>query len=211
MTGAGEHLEAETCTQTGHSPRSLSWPEINGGAPITRFKLEENALTDLASPSAARQPSALRRILALYFNPYRLAAYALALYALGHTFGAVVQTPDLGAASDAVVSQMKSVHVSAAGWDTTWYHLYRGLGGLVSVFLVFSMVVCWYAGGRSRRDRLILAPILWALLASQAAGAVIAFAYLFSVPVFFSVLVAVLLGVGCFGDLLTGRHLAPST
>jgi hypothetical protein len=164
-------------------------------------------VTDLVSPSAesAKQQSAPRGVLSLYFNPYRLAAYALALYALGHTIGAVVQTPQFGPASDAVVSQMKSVHV-VAGTDATWYGLFRGLGSTVSVFLVFSMVICWYAGGRIGRDRLILAPILWALLLSQVAGAVIAFAYLFSVPMFFSLLVAVFLGTGCFRDLLIGRQ-----
>ncbi|HXQ10441.1 MAG TPA: hypothetical protein VN805_05510 [Caulobacteraceae bacterium] len=165
-------------------------------------------MTELVSPSAeSANQSAPRGLLALYVNPYRLAAYALALYALGHTIGAVVQTPQFGPQSDAVVAQMKSVHLEA-GTDTTWYGLFRGLGSTVSVFLAFSMVVCWYAGGRSHRDRLMLAPILWALLLSQAVGAVIAFVYLFSTPMFFSILVAALLGIGCFRDLLTGRRLA---
>jgi hypothetical protein len=161
-------------------------------------------VTDLVSPSAAstKQQSAPRGILALYFNPYRLAAYVLGLYALGHTIGAVVLTPQFGPAGDAVASQMKSVHIMA-GTGATWYGLFRGLGSTVSVFLVFSMAACWYAGGRSRRDRLILAPVMWALFASQVAGAVIAFAYLFSAPMAFSILVAALTGVGCLRDQLS--------
>ena len=58
---------------------------------------------------------------ARYFNAYRLASYVLFLYALGHTFGAVVATPKLGPESDAAVSAMKTVHVPAQGADCTYF------------------------------------------------------------------------------------------
>jgi hypothetical protein len=90
---------------------------------------------------------------ARHFNAYRLAAYTLILYALGHTLGAVVQTPQFGPESDAVVSAMKTVHVAAMGADCTWYGFYRGFGIFVSIFFVFSVVMAWHLGRMRAEDR----------------------------------------------------------
>ena len=40
-----------------------------------------------------------RGVLVRYFNAYRLAAYVLVFYALAHTLGAVIATPQFGAES----------------------------------------------------------------------------------------------------------------
>jgi hypothetical protein len=135
-----------------------------------------------------------------YFNVYRLAAYFLVLYAFGHTLGAVIETPKFGPESDTLISMMKSVHVVAQGADCTWYGFYRGFGWFVSVFFVFSIVILWYLGARTVRDRVGLAPIAWSLFLSHAAGSVIAWVYFFPVPIIFSTVVTMLVGIGCIRD-----------
>jgi hypothetical protein len=136
-------------------------------------------------------------VLARYFNEFRIAAYVLVLYALGHTFGALVSTPQFGAESDAVVASMKTVHFVTQGVERTWYGFYLGFGAFDSVFFAMSVYIAWRLGGAAAQDRRILLPIGWALLASHAVGAVLAVVYFFPVPIAFSAVVTVLLAVGC--------------
>jgi Sec-independent protein secretion pathway component TatC len=137
---------------------------------------------------------------ARYFNAYRLAAYVLVLYALGHTLGALVETPRFSAESDAVAAQMKAVHVVVQGADCNWYGFYLASGILTSLFLVFSAVLSFQLGGLSLGERRALAPVTWALLLAHAAGTVVAFLYLFPVPRAFSAAATVLLGYACIRD-----------
>ncbi|MDB4955084.1 MAG: hypothetical protein JWO36_2653 [Myxococcales bacterium] len=132
-----------------------------------------------------------------YFNPFRLASYLLILFTIGHTLGAVIATPRFGSGSDAVVSAMKTVHVTAQSADCTWYGFYRGFGAMISIYFVFSIVLTWHLGGLSARDRRALAPVTWALFATYVGNAVIGWVYFFPTPQIFSTIIAVLLGLGC--------------
>jgi hypothetical protein len=140
-----------------------------------------------------------------YFNAYRLAAYVLVLYTLGHTFGAVVATPDFGAASMGVVSSMKEVHVVAQGADCTWYGFYRGFGIFVSIFFAFSVFMAWHVGGKTLEERVALLPLSWALFASYAVSIVTACLYFFPMPIIFSTVVTLLLGAACVRDQRAGH------
>jgi hypothetical protein len=92
-----------------------------------------------AGPEAAWTATTAQGAQARYFNVYRLAAYFLVFYTLGHTLGAVVATPRFGSESDSVVSAMKSVHVMSQGFNCTWYGFYRGMGSIVSLFFIFRL------------------------------------------------------------------------
>jgi hypothetical protein len=140
-----------------------------------------------------------------YFNAYRLAAYVLVLYTLGHTFGAVVATPDFGPESTHVVTAMKTVHVVAQGADCTWSGFYRGFGIFVSIFFVFSVLVAWHVGGKTLEQRVALLPLTWALFASYAVSIVTGWLYFFAMPVIFSTAVTLLLGVACVRDQRAAR------
>lgn len=141
-----------------------------------------------------------RSVLQRHFNFYRLASYTLGLFALGHTFGALANTPSFGSASDQVVGMMRSVGVLAQGTRTTWYNFYLGFGYFDTVFFLFSMVVAWFLGGKSPQERRALWPIAWALFASQVGGLLISQRFLFPAPVIFSAVLVLLLGAGCLGD-----------
>ena len=138
-------------------------------------------------------------------NPYRLASYVLALFAIGHTAGALISTPRLGAAADDVATTMKSVHFDAQGFLATWYGFYLGFGWFVSVFFIFSAVLSWYIGGLPACQRADLAAITWSLCLSYIASIAIAFNYLFPAPILFSSTVSVLLAIGCVQDF-RARH-----
>jgi len=136
-----------------------------------------------------------------YVNPFRVASLLLALFCLGHTLGALVAPPQFGAASDAVVGPMRSVHFDVAGSDCTWFGFYLGNGYQVSIFLLFSAVLTWFLGGLGRADQRRWAPITWALFASYAGAAVAAVHWLFVVPIVFSSLITVVLGIECLRAL----------
>jgi hypothetical protein len=149
--------------------------------------------------------SGARSVRARYFNAFRIASYLLVLYTLGHTFGAVIETPHFGAESDAVVAAMKAVHLRAQSADCTWYGFYRGFGLFGSAFFLFSVFVAWRLGDMSSQDVDTLLPIGWALFFSHVAGALITCVYFFPTPMFFSTSVAALLGFGCLRALKERR------
>jgi hypothetical protein len=142
---------------------------------------------------------------ARYFNVYRLAAYVLVLNTLGHTLGALVQTPQFGPASDAVVSMMKSVHLDAQGAVCTWYGFYLGFGSIASVFLLLLAFLAWHLGGKTAPERRVFAPLAWALFLASAGNAVIVWLLFFPVAQVFATLAAILLGVGCIRDWKANR------
>jgi hypothetical protein len=162
-------------------------------------------VSPLAASENSMRSGPAQGMRARYFNVYRLAAYCLVFYALGHTLGAVVATPSFGLESDRVVSMMKSVHLEAQGANCTWYGFYRGFGWLVSVFFILSAVVAWDLGGRTMRERAALGPISFSMFLSHAAGSLIAWAYFFPTPRVFSAATAGLLGLGCLQDWKRSR------
>lgn len=130
-----------------------------------------------------------------YLNPLRLTTLLLVLYCLGHTLSALVSTPPFGAASDAVAASMKAVHFDVSGSACSWYGFYLGFGYEVSIFFLFSGVLTWFMGGMSAAEQRRWSPILWALFLSYAGTIVLAVRYLFVVPIVFSSLITLLLGV----------------
>jgi hypothetical protein len=160
---------------------------------------ETAAASPMSRSRAAAAPDP-RGLIARYGNAYRLAAYLMVLYTLGHTFGAVIATPKFGAESDAVVTAMKTVHVTAQGADCTWYGFYRGFGAFVSLFFMFSTMMAWHLGGKTVEDRHAFAPITWALVLTWAAGVALAWEYFFAAPVVFSTLITLILGGACVKD-----------
>ena len=133
-------------------------------------------------------------ISARYLNPFRLTTYLLILYCIGHTWGALLSTPHFGAAADAVLSSMKSVHFTVQGFGRTWFGFYFGFGLFDSIFFLLSAAITWFLGGWVPARQRTLAPFIWALFLSQAAGAVLAWTYFFTAPGVFSTLISALLG-----------------
>lgn len=130
-----------------------------------------------------------------FLNPFRATSLLLLVYCLGHTLSALASVPEFGPRSDVVIAAMKSVHFDAIGSDCTWFGFYLGFGWDVSVFFLFSAALTWFLGGLSESDQRRWSFITWALCASYAATLVLAVKYLFVVPIVFSSLITLLLGV----------------
>lgn len=145
--------------------------------------------------SGARQEGRpARGFAARFFNPLRLAAYVLVLYALGHTRGALWATPSFGSQSDAAVALMRSVHFQCETSTCTWFGFYLGFGYMVSVFFLVSAALAWFLGGADAAAQRASRPLVWTLFLGHVAGAILAWAYFFAVPGIFATVVAALLG-----------------
>jgi len=136
-------------------------------------------------------------IAARYLNPFRLAAYVLILFCLGHSLGALVNTPSFGPQSDAVWAAMRATHFRCQTSDCTWFGFYEGFGWMVSVFFLLSATIAWVLGGVDRPTLRRLAPVVWALCLSQLACTVLSFQWFFLAPQVFGTAATALLAVPC--------------
>lgn len=132
---------------------------------------------------------------------YRICAALLLLAAVGHTFGGMLGTarrgPRAGPEADRVLADMKSVHFTWSGTDTTWYGFWLGLGLCVTAAWLVPIVALWVMGGF---DPLILQAtpirvIAWTICASMALTSWLGFKYFGSRPGVGFGLVAVLTAV----------------
>jgi hypothetical protein len=138
---------------------------------------------------------------ARYLNPFRLAAYLLVLFCIGHTTGALISVPSFGGQADAILAAMKSTHFQCQTSDCTWLGFYLGFGWIASIFFLASAAIAWFLGGVSRSAQRTLKPVAWTLFLSHTAGAVVVWTWFFIVPQVFATLVAVLLGYECLVKL----------
>ena len=148
---------------------------------------------------------------ARYLNPFRIAAYVLMLFCLGHTSGALIRLPSFGSQSDVVLAGMKATHFQCQTSDCTWFGFYLGFGWMVSVFFLVAAALAWYLGGRSRAEQRALRPVAWALFVGNVANAVIAWTWFFIAPQISATAVAVLLGYECLVRLRDHHSSSTST
>jgi len=153
-------------------------------------------LNNYLATSAQRPGFAAR-----YLNPFRLTAYILILFCLGHSSGALIRLPSFGSASDGILAAMKTTHFQCQTSDCTWFGFYLGFGWMVSVFFIVAAAIAWYLGGRTRAEQRALKPIAWALFLGNVVNAGIAWTWFFMAPQVFATIVAVLLGYECLVKL----------
>lgn len=131
-----------------------------------------------------------------FLTPYKVAAYLLGLFFMGHTVGGMIVQPSRGAASDAVLESMKQVHFDFRGADATWYGFWLGFGLLASVFLLLSVIMAWHLDNVPAPSWPAVSTIAWALAASHVATAILSWKFFFAGPGTIGTLAAASLIVG---------------
>ena len=122
---------------------------------------------------------------------YRIAAVLLVLFAAGHTLGFRQNNPEWGAG--AVIELMSSVHFNAQGFTRSYWDFFSAFGLFFSVFLVFSAALAWLLAGLPADILARVRNIPWALAACFVTITALSFAYAFTLPIVFSVLITVCL------------------
>src|SRR6187551_1451844 len=103
---------------------------------------------------------------------YRVAAGVMAFGLLGHTLGGMLGTarrgPRAGARADQVLADMRAVHFTWRGADSSWYAWWLGNGLGVSCLLILGVAVLWFLGGLPPEQRHAAQPLAWATFGSLA-------------------------------------------
>src|SRR5690606_27225717 len=107
------------------------------------------------------------------FSLYKLAAFLLLLFFVGHTFGGMLAEVSWGSDSDQVFSAMKQVQFDFHGGTATWHDFWFGFGLMVSVYLLLCAFVVWTLDRTPLSQFRALAPIAWALVVTKTAIAVL--------------------------------------
>jgi hypothetical protein len=122
---------------------------------------------------------------------YRIASVVLVLFAVGHTLGFRQTDPKWGV--DAVVASMHSGHFIVQGFDRTYWDFFVAFGLFGSVFVLFAAVLAWQLGGLPPATLASLRGISWALALCFLALTILAWRYLFMLPLISSTVVTVVL------------------
>jgi len=131
----------------------------------------------------------------------RIAAILSFLFAVGHTLGGLSLWSPLGETD--VLQAMRSFHFNVGGASRTYLDFYLGFGYFNSVYLLVQAVVLWQLASIAKSDAFRVRPFIGTFLLASIASAVIAWQFIFVVPVICSVAIAVCLGLAFYAS---GKH-----
>ena len=122
---------------------------------------------------------------------YRVAAVLLLLFAAGHTLGFRQSDPTWGV--DTLVGSMRSIHFDVQGFRRTYWDLFVAAGFTVGVLYLFAAVLAWQLGSLPADTLAAMRTTVWALALTFAAITVLSWAYLFVIPIVFSLIITLCL------------------
>ncbi len=122
---------------------------------------------------------------------YRIAAVLLLLLAVGHTLGFRQSDPKWGV--DALLGSMRSIHFDVQGFNRTYWDLFVAAGFSVGVFYLFAAILAWQLGGLPAATLALMRGTAWGLALCFAAITVVSWRYLFTIPIAFSIVIALCL------------------
>jgi hypothetical protein len=125
---------------------------------------------------------------------YRTASVLLVLYGLGHLLAYPWSDPSWGVD----VGAMQSGHFNLLGFNRTYWDFYVGHGLFVSVLLFLGAVVAWQLGSLPAVVLRLLRPTAWAFSLCFAVLAALSWMYFFAIPIAFTSVITVLLGVAAW-------------
>ena len=126
----------------------------------------------------------------------RIASILTLLLAAGHTSGGLSFWSPAG--DTEVLRAMRSFHFDAGGSSRTYLDFFLGFGFTISVYLFMQAVALWQLASIAKSDALRVRPLIGSFLLASVASAVLAWKFIFVVPVVSFSAVAVCLGLAFF-------------
>ena len=127
---------------------------------------------------------------------YRIAAVLILLFDIGHTVGFLHHDPEWKV--DSLIGSMKSIHFDIQGFSRSYWDFFVGFGLFVTVFLLLAAVVAWQLGRLDAETQARVRGIGWSLAICFIALTSLSFRYFFSLPLIFSIVIAVCLVVAAW-------------
>jgi len=122
---------------------------------------------------------------------YRIAAFLLLFFAVGHTLGFRQYDPKWGV--DVVLNSMRTIHFDVQGFNRTYWDLFVAAGFSVGVFFFFASVLAWQLSRLPVETLALLRGIAWAFALCFAAITFVSWRHLFILPIVFSVAITLCL------------------
>lgn len=126
----------------------------------------------------------------------RIASILTLLLAVGHTAGGLSFWSPAGETE--VLRAMRSFHFDAGDVSRTYLDFYLGFGFTISVYLFMQTVVLWQLASIAKSEALRVRPLIGSFLLASVASAVLAWKFIFVVPVVSFTAVAVCLGLAFY-------------
>src|SRR5258708_28773683 len=120
---------------------------------------------------------------------YRIAAFLLLLFAIGHTLGFRQSDPRWGV--DTLLGSMRSIHFDVQGFSRTYWDLFVAAGFSVGVFYLFAALLTWQLWCLPAQTLAVMRVTVWALALCFAAITAVSWRYLFILPFLFSIVISV--------------------
>ena len=114
----------------------------------------------------------------------RIASVISLLFAIGHTLGGLKKWSPMG--DNEVLTAMTNVHFDVMGANRSYLDFFMGFGWSLSVAMLLQTALLWEMASLARTDAVRLRPMIAAFALATLAGGLIAWRFIFPVPVLFS-------------------------
>jgi len=131
----------------------------------------------------------------------RIASVLTLLLAAGHSSGGLSFWSPAG--DTEVLRAMRSFHFDAGGASRSYLDFFLGFGFTISVYLFMQAVALWQLASIAKSDAFRIRPLVGSFLLANLASAVLAWKFIFVVPVVSFSAVAVCLGLAFYA---AGKH-----
>ena len=133
-----------------------------------------------------KRPSRLTTTLFL-----RIASAISLLFMLGHTIGGLQKWSPMG--NNDVLKAMTAVHFDVMGANRSYLDFFMGFGWSISVFMLMQTVLLWQLASLAKTDAARVRPMIAVIAAAVTVSGVIAWHFIFPLPVLFSGALAIAL------------------
>jgi hypothetical protein len=118
----------------------------------------------------------------------RIAAGAMLLFALGHTFGGMIFSESHGPEEDALMASLAAYHFDIMGSSRSHHDFYTGEGWYLSATLVAMIAVCWLLSSATLESPGLVRCLSLVLALFFATSAGLCAAFFFAAPLLMSVI-----------------------
>src|SRR5215469_5965703 len=123
----------------------------------------------------------------------RIASIVTLVLAVGHTSGGLSFWSPPGETD--VLRAMRSFHFDTAGASRSYLDFLLGFGFINSVYLFMQAIVLWQLASMAKSDALRVRPLIGSFLLASLVSIVLAWKFIFVVPVVSFALISVFLGL----------------
>jgi hypothetical protein len=123
----------------------------------------------------------------------RIASMISLIFTLGHTIGGTNRWSPMG--DNPVLEAMTTVRFEIMGVSRSYFDFFMGFGWLLSVFMLMESILLWQLASLARTEPARVRPLVGVIALATVATAILAWRFIFPVPVLFSAVLAIVLGL----------------